>query len=133
MSLKSKLFKGDPALEACLVSHPAHVVPGAVGGHVSKIHQALLLTDGAEIASTELAAKRYGQTTASAVLAFKTKRGIVNKAYQTKPDNIVGKMTIAALDNELYEKEKEITPPPTPIHLANWGMSTARRTTTGPG
>jgi hypothetical protein len=31
MPLKSKQFKGEPKLEACLISHPAHVVPGALG------------------------------------------------------------------------------------------------------
>jgi hypothetical protein len=41
----------------------------------------------------ELAAKRYGPSTASAVLNFRTQRNIVNRSYQTKPENIVGKMT----------------------------------------
>ena len=35
---------------------------------------------------------------ADAVLQFKVARDIVNRSYQTKADNIVGKMTIAALD-----------------------------------
>lgn len=39
------------------------------------------------------------------MLAFKTKRQIINYRYQNKPDNIVGKMTIAALDQELLRKQ----------------------------
>ena len=40
-------------------------------------------------------------TTASAVLRYKTERQIVNRAYQTQPDNIVGKMTMKSLDQEI--------------------------------
>jgi hypothetical protein len=105
MPLQCQLFKGDPRLEACLVQDSAHVTPGSVGDFVTKIQQALVMVDGSFIASTDSAAKLYGRTTASAVLAFKTKRGIINQAYQTQPDNIVGKMTIRALDNEVLAKQ----------------------------
>ena len=37
MSLKSRIFKGDPVFEACLVRDNAHITPGAVGKHVGKI------------------------------------------------------------------------------------------------
>jgi hypothetical protein len=104
MPLQSDLLKNDPALEACLVNDSAHVVPGAQGDHVSKLQTALSLVDGAAIDSGELAARRYGPSTASAVLAYKKKRGIVNFSYQTQADNIVGKMTIASLDRELLGK-----------------------------
>ena len=105
MPLRSKLFRGAPKLEACLVSDPAHVTPGASGPHVAKIHTALFLVDGAAAASAELERQHYGPATTAAVLAFKRKRHIINYSYQTKADNIVGKMTIAALDAEvlLYE------------------------------
>jgi hypothetical protein len=53
------------------------------------------------------AGKRYGPSTAAAVLKFKQKRNIVNRAYQTQADNIVGKMTIAALDNEMLQRERD--------------------------
>lgn len=105
MPLQSKLFKDDKALQACLVSDPAHVTPGSVGEHVAKIQQALAIVDGAEIEPGELATKKYGPSTAAAVLRYKKKRNIINRSYQTQADNIVGKMTIAALDKELLEKE----------------------------
>ena len=43
----------------------------------------------------------YGPSTAAAVLSYKTKRQIINRSYQTTPDSIVGKMTIASLDAEM--------------------------------
>jgi hypothetical protein len=43
---------------------------------------------------------------AAAVLAYKKKRNIINWSYQQQADNIVGKMTIAALDAEMWVKEK---------------------------
>ena len=43
---------------------------------------------------------------AAAVLAYKKKRNIINWSYQQQADNIVGKMTIAALDAEIWGKEK---------------------------
>lgn len=103
MALQSKLFRGDPKLEAAAVSDPAHIVPGATGPHVGKIQLALIQLDGAPIAQDSI----YGPATAAAVLAYKQKRKIVNTSYQTKADNIVGKMTIAALDKEMLAKEKE--------------------------
>lgn len=107
MGLNSKLFKGDSALEACLVSDPAHITQGAIGEHVGKIQKALGILDGARIDAEELASKRYGASTAAAVLAFKKKRNIVNRSYQTQADDIVGKMTMAALDREMVEKENK--------------------------
>jgi hypothetical protein len=110
MSLKSQLFRGDRVLEACLVQDSAHVTEGASGIHVAKIHAALIDLDGAVIDSGELFSKRYGHSTASSVLSFKQKRQIINRAYQTKPDNIVGKMTISAMDNELFNKQEPVVP-----------------------
>ena len=101
MSLQSKLFRGDPKLEAAAVSDPAHVVPGASGEHVRKIQLALIRLDGAAIEPDG----QYGPATAAAVLAFKQKRGVINRARQTQADNIVGQMTMAALDRELLAKE----------------------------
>lgn len=106
MALQSQLFRGDPALESCLVRDAAHITAGASGDHVSKIHTALLVLDGVSVAALELKTKRYGPSTAAAVLAFKRRRGIVNRSYQTQADDIVGKMTIAAMDKELLFKEQ---------------------------
>jgi len=99
--LESAFFKGDPALEACLVHDAAHITKGAAGNHVGKIQKALGQIDNLVIAPGELSAQTYGRSTAAAVLDFKTRRGIINKAYQAQPDDIVGKMTIDALDTEL--------------------------------
>jgi peptidoglycan hydrolase-like protein with peptidoglycan-binding domain len=106
MSLTSRLFVGDPKLEAAATSNPDHIQPGAVGEHVAKIQQALMALDGAVIDSGEVVAKRYGPSTASAVLSFKKKRNIINRSYQTQADNIVGIMTIAALDKEMLQREQ---------------------------
>ena len=111
MALQSKSFRNDSKLQACAVSDPAHIVEGAVGDHVVKIQQALLLLDGAKIDAGEVAAKRYGKSTAAAVLTYKTQRKIINYSYQTKADNIVGKMTIATLDRELLQLEQAARAP----------------------
>jgi peptidoglycan hydrolase-like protein with peptidoglycan-binding domain len=105
MSLSSNLFSGNSRLEACLVSHPSHVVPGDIGEHVQLIQIALMEIDGATIDQAELGAQRYGPSTAGAVLAYKKKRSVINPAYQTAPDNIVGKMTIASLDRDMLDLE----------------------------
>ena len=83
------------------------MVPGDKGEHVKLIQQALIQIDGVVIAETELAASQYGKTTADAVLAYKTKRSIINRAYQQQPDNIVGKMTIKSLDDEMQRLEAQ--------------------------
>ncbi|WP_295433776.1 peptidoglycan-binding domain-containing protein [uncultured Thiodictyon sp.] len=101
MALQSKLFRGDPKLESAAVSDPAHIVPGATGPHVGKIQLALIQLDGASITQDSV----FGPATAAAVLAYKQKRKIVNTSYQTEADNIVGKMTIAALDREMLATE----------------------------
>lgn len=105
MPLISRLFRSDATLEACLVRDAAHVVPGAIGEHVAKIQSALDFLDHAQIARDEVRAQQYGRSTADAVLAYKRKRRIINVAYQTQADNIVGKMTIAALDQEMVQLE----------------------------
>jgi len=118
MPLESKLFKGDPALNACLVEDSAHITPGAVGPHVGKIHTALFILDDFSVARDELAMERYGETTAAGVLAYKRKRNIINYSYETQADNIVGKMTIAAMDAELFRKQYRPVPPPDPRSFA---------------
>ena len=105
MPLVSNLFKDSTTLNACLVSDPAHVTPGAIGEHVHRIQVALQELDGLSIDMGELVANRYGPSTAAAVLAYKRKRKIINRAYQTTEDNIVGKMTIASLDKEMFERQ----------------------------
>jgi|SRR5437762_10377138 hypothetical protein len=106
MSLQSELFRGDTKLDAAAVSNPAHIVPGAVGEHVAKIQAALLKLDGIVIDPVEVTAKRYGSSTANAVLSYKKKRSIINTSYQSQADNIVGIMTITALDKEMLKFEQ---------------------------
>jgi hypothetical protein len=109
MALQSQLFRGDPKLEAAAVSPQAHILPNSVGAHVGKIQQALIAVDDAAIDSGELAVRRYGPSTADAVLSYKTKRNIINRSYQTQADNIVGIMTMASLDKEMVQQEQTTT------------------------
>lgn len=103
MALQSQLFRFDPKLESAAVSDEAHIAPGATGPHVGKIQLALKMLDRAAIAQDSV----YGLATAAAVLAYKQKRNIVNRSYQAKADNIVGKMTIDALDAEMLRAEAD--------------------------
>jgi len=105
MALLSRLFRGVPALEACLVRDSAHVTLGTVGTHVPKIQKALMMIDRVVVDANEVEAMRYGASTAAAVLAYKKKRRIINRSYQTQADNIVGKMTIRSLDKEVSTAE----------------------------
>lgn len=114
MPLQSRLFKGDRALEACLVQHSAHITEGATGEHVAKIHTALFAIDGLAVSPDELRNCFYGKSTVKAVLKFKTKRNIINYSYERQVDNIVGKMTIAALDRDMLRKEAEPRQLPNP-------------------
>lgn len=99
--LQSELFRGDPRLERCLISDPAHIVRGDTGEFVSKIQFAVLVIAGGAICGSEIDGQRYGSDTARAVLEYKRKRRIINFSYQTQADDIVGKMTIRALDTEM--------------------------------
>lgn len=111
MPLKSDLFKGDPKLEACALHHSAHITPGMRGEQIGKIQSALgTLIPDRQIEKLELDQKRYGPSTAAAVSDYKTRRKIINFSYQRTPDNIVGKMTIAAMDDELAHRIGPIDP-----------------------
>jgi hypothetical protein len=106
MPLKSSTLSGDERLESCLVSDPAHLTVGSQGDFVAKV-QAAFSFHNLEIDDAELASSTYGASTAAAVLAYKKKRKIVNTTYQQREDNIVGKMTIKSLDDELAVAENE--------------------------
>lgn len=105
MSLRSKLFAGDRKLEAARVSDPAHLVPGTRGPHVAKVQLALFALDALPIDQTEFRQQTYGPVTARNVLAYKRRRKIINTAYQQAADDIVGKMTITRLDEEMVRWE----------------------------
>jgi hypothetical protein len=117
--LRSDEFKGDPKLEACATTPGAHLLVGtSPGPHILKIQLALerLRPSGPPIAGAEKSAMRYGPTTAKAVLFYKTTHvpPIINTSYQRTPDDIVGQMTIKALDDDLAG-----TPLPTRNAVAN--------------
>ena len=105
MALQSRLFRDSKRLQQCLIQHSSHVTPGSVGDHVARIQIALIIIDDLTIASSEIATKTYGPSTTAAVLSFKQLRNIINRSYETKVDDIVGKMTIAALDKEMARVE----------------------------
>lgn len=110
---RSRHFQGNRALELCAVNDRDHVTQPASGDHVEKIQQALIriaqdepdLQAQIKISQVEINAQTYGTTTAAAVLTYKKKRGIINRSYQHRADDIVGKMTIARLDDEMFGKE----------------------------
>lgn len=104
---RSDLFKNDPKLEACATAPQAHLRTGTPAGpHISKIHAALALLrpGGPGISAAEQSAMAYGPATAAAVLQYKKTHvpPIVNTSYQSAPDDIVGEMTIKAMDDELF-------------------------------
>jgi hypothetical protein len=121
MALQSQLFKGDQRLESCLIHDSAHITQGAAGDYVAKIQKALSILDDAKIDSNELSSRAYGPSTATVVLAYKKQRKIINQSYQTQADNIVGKMTIAAMDKEILEVRLVPTSQQLRYHIATAG------------
>jgi hypothetical protein len=105
MPLMSRHFRNDKKLQDCLVNDSAHVTKDAKGEHVAKIQRALITIEGPLIDPAELREKLYGTSTVNAVLDYKRKRQIINRSYQTQPDGIVGKMTIASLDADMAKLE----------------------------
>lgn len=120
MPLKSKLFAGDRRLQDCLVNDSAHVTLGTKGDFVSKIHTALLIIEGVSVNAGELKSQTYGPSTAAAVQRYKEKRKIINASYQHSADNIVGKMTIAKLDEEVLRAEARPIDPNVKPHIPSF-------------
>ena len=107
MGLQSKFFRGDARLEAAAISDPAHITLGAKGPHVGKIQQALIELDDATLTVDLI----YGPATAAAVKAYKRARSIIDRRRQTQADDIVGIMTMNALDSEMLAAENAVTGP----------------------
>jgi peptidoglycan hydrolase-like protein with peptidoglycan-binding domain len=105
MPLQSNWFRGNARLQQCLTSNPSHVQKGDRGEHVTLIQGALMVLDKSQISIDEQASGSYGQSTAKAVLEYKKKRNIINISYQQSADDIVGRMTIQALDIEVFALE----------------------------
>jgi hypothetical protein len=108
MALLSQYLGKDERLKQCQVRDAAHIKEGASGSYVSKIQRALWVIDALKIDKSEVARRYYGPSTAAAVLAYKRKRRIINYSYQSTEDNIVGRMTITALDKDIYNYEQTL-------------------------
>jgi hypothetical protein len=128
MGLRSRLFSGDTRLEACLINDQAHLTIGTVGPFVRKVQKAVAVITGRSVSREDIEGSRYGQSTADAVLAYKQARNIVNRSYQATADNIVGKMTIKSLDEDMARNESA----PAFLQCGDpvMGAAPARRTTT---
>jgi hypothetical protein len=116
MPLSSTLFtkpNRDQRLEDCLTQDSRHITLGAIGDHVSKIQLALIrLTAGPGRENLKLTVDgKYGSATATAVKIYKSSpsRNILGSGQKT-PDDIVGKLTIKSLDDEMRIIEEEEPP-----------------------
>jgi hypothetical protein len=125
MALTSELFRDNKKLQDCLIRDSAHIVASDPlrtgendqGEHVALIHKALRQVMPNPSFGLEEATETYGPKTAEVVRQFKALQNppILNKALQqTVPDNIVGKLTIAALDEQVGRK-KSPPPPVAPV------------------
>ena len=110
-TLRSDLFKDDPKLEACATSPAGHIAPakpGQVpprGAHVAKIHEALaILEPGATIQKPRRLAWSTALRPPTPCWPTSGGKKIINTSYQHEADNIVGQMTIAKMDEELFGK-----------------------------
>jgi peptidoglycan hydrolase-like protein with peptidoglycan-binding domain len=124
--LESKEFTTDvPAsvrqrLTACLESDPDHILPQSMGGrpgpHVEVIQKALekirTTSPGLGLPSITDPPGIYGSSTAAAVLKYKQVNGIQRSGQPM--DNIVGRMTITRLDDELKNLSSPRPEPPVP-------------------
>jgi len=109
MPLSSDHFKNNQRLQRCLVDDSARVfikLPPERGPHVSLIQEALFILLNNVNLGDELGREEYGPKTAAALLRYKETHTppIINPAYQNRVDNIVGKMTIRYLDEDMQKK-----------------------------
>ena len=88
MALKSLLFRGDAKLESASTSNSGHIIKEGIG-RARAIQYALANVGGENLKFDG----KYGPATAAAVLSFKRRYNIVNRTYQSEPDDIVGVMT----------------------------------------
>jgi hypothetical protein len=105
-------------LESCLRSDPAHIMPKSRGGqdgpHVEAVQKALRKINAAlppelKIGDVTDAAGVYGPSTANVVRKYKELNAIQRTGQPL--DEIVGRMTISAMDDEL----KNLRFPPGPF------------------
>lgn len=105
-------------LSQCLASDPQHIKPkregGATGDHVKAIQDALNLLrqrlPDLQLLEITDAPGTYGDSTAAAVLKYKDINNIVRPGQPL--DDIVGRMTITQIDNDLVSSKPG---PPKPV------------------
>jgi hypothetical protein len=104
-------------LNACLAFDSDHITPRSPpGDHVKAIQDALGIIRGRRpdlgLPPITDAPGTYGDSTAAAVLIYKQKNSIVRPEQPL--DNIVGRMTITKIDDDLVRGVKPTPPPPPP-------------------
>jgi hypothetical protein len=101
-------------LNRCLASDPAHIQRGETGAHVAVIQRALekirLVAPELKLPKINDNAGVYGPDTAATVREYKRINGIIRTGQ--KLDDIVGRMTLTRLDDELLNRS---LPRPVPI------------------
>lgn len=96
--LVSQLFADNSSLQACLIRDSAHLTPGSKGKPVELIQAALVRLRFLNPRDALAEAGTYGTCTTAAVLHYKQTFNVINRSYQSRADNVVGRMTIALLD-----------------------------------
>ena len=102
MSLQAPRFRHDPVLEACLSGTHRMLNGEPSGGSVLLVQQALI-DSGYHLPKFGPDGK-YGDETAAAVAKYKADRGILPS------DGVVGKKTMAALDDEFKDEPQPMPP-----------------------
>ena len=125
---KSKQFGGETGatrdkLNACAGRDSAHFVQGNFGDHIAVVQDALIqlnadnFLEGADVGTfqSEVAGAFYGNVTAKVVQSYKDKHKpkAILQPWQTTADNVVGKGTISALDDDMAILEGIKPDPPT--------------------
>lgn len=101
-ALESDLLSANKRLQECLVKDSSHVRLNDSGEHVLLLQKALNKIG--ELPSELPENGTFDATMAGAVARYKKNRGILNYAGQI--DDIVGKLTITAIDNELVARNR---------------------------
>jgi hypothetical protein len=118
--LECDLFQGagNAQLEACAVNDRAHIHTGENnrGPHVGKIQAALRKLGFSVSDPTDV----FGSSTAEAVFKYKGPPRNILQSFQTIPDKIVGKQTIARLDREIALIEGKGQKPAPEFGSRNW-------------
>jgi hypothetical protein len=99
--LLSSVFQNDSRLAACAGAQDEQIGQGEVGSHVLAIQYALLSLTGGWISGEELDATWFGPTTATITLGYNAARRIFRPGFVGKPEPVVGRATLEALDSEM--------------------------------